>query len=75
MDPERQAARVIAFGSTKALKTITAEQAWREFGLSARDISALPFSVVFDSSSETRLFNKFEVGHFFVYFEKLSEIK
>ena len=39
--------------------------AWREFGLSASDLRELPsmhrLGVVFDSSSVTRLFNKFEL--------------
>ena len=44
---------------------MTGEQAWRDYGLSASDLKGLPsmhrLGVVFDSSSVTRLFNKFEV--------------
>lgn len=61
-----QAARARAFGfSNEALKTITGEQAWREYGLTSSDVRHLPcmhrLGVVFDSSDVTRLYNKFEV--------------
>ena len=64
--PVRQRLRLQAFGQgSSALKTITGEQAWRDYGLSASDLAGLPsmhrLGVVFDSSSVTRLFNKFEV--------------
>lgn len=66
--PAKQAAREAVFGSktpSRALKTITGEQAWREYGLSSSDLSRLPYTtkmgVVFDSSGVTKLFNKFEV--------------
>jgi hypothetical protein len=60
--PTKQSARIRAFGSTKALKTITGEQAWREYGLSGPDLHALPYTVVFHGmvGVETRLFYKFE---------------
>jgi hypothetical protein len=65
-----QAAREQVFGSktpSRALKTITGEQAWREYGLSSSDLNrivpcVIKMGVVFDSSGITKLFNKFEVG-------------
>lgn len=64
-----QEAREMVFGSktpARALKTITAEQAWRTYGLSSRELGLLvpsiKMGVVFDSSDITKLFNKFEVS-------------
>jgi len=66
--PIKQAARESVFGSktpSRALKTITGEHAWREYGLTSSDLHHLPstkkMGVVFDSSGVTKLFNKFEV--------------
>ena len=67
-DPVKRALRREAFGNqshAQALKTITEEQAWRDYGLTASDRTALPsmhrLGVVFDSSDVTVFFNKFEV--------------
>jgi len=65
--PERAAVRTRVFGkSSSSLKTMTGEDAWREFGLSASELLKLPsmkrLGVVHDSSSVTRRFNKVTVG-------------
>eukprot|EP00613_Pedinella_sp_CCMP2098_P067502 CAMPEP_0171988880 /NCGR_PEP_ID=MMETSP0993-20121228/276128_1 /TAXON_ID=483369 /ORGANISM="non described non described, Strain CCMP2098" /LENGTH=716 /DNA_ID=CAMNT_0012641857 /DNA_START=77 /DNA_END=2228 /DNA_ORIENTATION=+ len=64
-NPAAMAVRAKVFGPSYSLKTMTGEDAWREFGLSASNLAGLPsmerLGVVHDSSSITRLYNKFEV--------------
>jgi hypothetical protein len=61
-NPERRSIRARVFGTGYSLKTMTGEDAWRNFGLSPSDLARLPsmnrLGVVHDSSSVTRLYNK-----------------
>ena len=61
-NPAAMAVRAKVFGPSYSLKTMTGEDAWREFGLSASNLAGLPsmerLGVVHDSSSITRLYNK-----------------